>query len=93
MSPPKGSAKGPPANVPAKSWVGDARVGFHRSILIFLFAAYGFLLAATIAIFFLQGFHAWGFSLETSLLKWLGAATIGEIGGLLYITFKASLIR
>jgi len=93
MSPPKDTAKGPPANVPTKTWVDEARVGFQRSILIFLFIAYGFLLVATIAIFFLQGFHAWGFSLDNALLKLLGAATIGEIGGLLYVTFKASLIK
>jgi len=81
------------ANLTPKTWVEEPRVGFHRSILVFLFIAYGFLLATTVSIFFLQGFHAWGFYLDAELLKWLGAATIGEIGGLLYLTFKASLIK
>ena len=93
MSPPKKTAKGPPTNVATKTWVNEVRVGFQRSILTFLFVAYGFLLVTTITIFLLQGFHAWGFSLDNALLKWLGAATIGEIGGLLYVTFKASLIK
>jgi hypothetical protein len=40
-------------------------------------------------IFYLQGFKAWGFNLDASLLKWLGGATIGEIAGLLTLTFGA----
>jgi len=40
------------------------------------------------AIFFLEGFHAWGFDLNLKVLRWLGGATIGEIGGLLLLTLR-----
>jgi hypothetical protein len=73
-----------------KDWVSAVRVDVQQQIVIFLLRAYGFLLVATMAIFFLQGFHVWGFTLEISLLRWLGGATIGEIGGLLVIAFRAS---
>jgi len=43
----------------------------------------------TMAIFFLQGFDFCRFQLPESLLKWLGAATLGEIAGLLIIIIKA----
>lgn len=73
---------------PVKDWVTEVRVEQQNRIINFLLAAYGGLLLATITIFFLQGFKAWGFALDTSLLKWLGGATIGEVAGLLTITFK-----
>jgi len=41
------------------------------------------------AMFFLQGFRLWGFQLDSALIQWLGAATIGEVGGLLTLTFAA----
>ena len=48
----------------------------RKRALAFLFAAYGFLLVATVTVVFLQGFNAWGFDLESGFLNWLGAATI-----------------
>jgi hypothetical protein len=60
----------------------------QRSRMVtFLLWAYGFLLAGTMALFFLQGFRTGGFHLEEATMHWLGAATIGEIGGLLTRTF------
>ncbi len=35
----------------------------------------------TLFVLILQGFHLWGFNLETSIVQMLGVATIGEIGG------------
>ena len=57
--------------------------------MIFLLVAYGFLLVSTISLFFLEGFKPLGFNLDGTLLKWLGLATVGEIGGLLTLTFGA----
>jgi hypothetical protein len=72
------------ASVASKEWVREAQ----NRIVGFLLAAYGTLLAATMVIFFLQGFRLWGFFLEPSILKWLGGATIGEVVGLLTITIR-----
>jgi len=89
MSPPHDLIQNPPANLTPKQWVDAVHVGFQKQIVTFLLCAYGFLLFVTTAIILLQGFHLWGFALDPALLKWLGAATIGEIGGLLLITFRA----
>ncbi|SRR6266852_1839411 len=74
---------------PVKDWVTEVTLAQQNKIINFLLIAYGVLLFATMAIFFFQGFRAWGFSLDPSLLKWLGGATIGEIAGLLTITLHA----
>jgi hypothetical protein len=42
----------------------------------------------TFSIIFLQGWEVWGFHLPVSFLNWLGAATIGEIGGLLLLGYR-----
>lgn len=64
-------------------------IGLREMAAKFLFYAYGGLLVATMAIFFLHGFKLGGFQLEKELLQWLGAATIGEIGGLAAIVYGA----
>jgi hypothetical protein len=74
---------------PVKDWVTEVTLAQQNKIINFLLIAYGVLLLATMAIFFFQGFKAWGFSLDPSLLKWLGGATVGEIAGLLTITLHA----
>jgi hypothetical protein len=61
----------------------------RKTVVVFLLSAYGTLLGSTVIILFLQGFRLGGFKLESSTLSWLGAATIGEIAGLLTITIKA----
>ncbi len=47
------------------------------------------MLAASILIFIFQGFNLWGFRLSETDLKFIGAATVAEIGGLLTLTFRA----
>ncbi|MGA7340717.1 MAG: hypothetical protein WBE72_23450 [Terracidiphilus sp.] len=79
-----------PEQLKLKEWVSAVHVGFQQQIVTFLLWAYGFLLAATVTIIFFQGFHFKGFALDSAFLKWLGGATIGEIGGLLVFTFRAS---
>ena len=76
-----------------KVWVEEITtthiINQQDKIISFLLVAYGGLLLATMGIFYLQGFKTWGFNLDGNLLKWLGAATIGEIAGLLTLTFGA----
>jgi hypothetical protein len=86
----QGIAKSAPAELKPKEWVAAVHLGFQQQIITFLLWAYGLLLAATMTILFLQGFHAWNFNLDTKLLMWLGGATIGEIGGLLVLTLRAT---
>ena len=68
---------------------------FHlqKQIVGFLLRAYGGLLAASVIIFLLQGFGTWGFKLSETVLKFIGAGTIGEIGGLLALTFRAVFVK
>jgi hypothetical protein len=76
-----------------KDWVTVVTVEgtlHHQSrMMSFLFCSYAFLIVTTMLIFFLEGFHFKGFNLEAGLLRWLGGATVGEIGGLLTLTFRA----
>jgi hypothetical protein len=89
----KGLAKKPPEQLKPKEWITAVHLGFQQQIVTFLLWAYGFLLVATTTILFFQGFRLRGFALDPALLKWLGGATIGEIGGLLVLTFRASFKR
>lgn len=81
--------KMPDQQLKPAEWVKAFHVGFQQDIVTFLLWAYGSLLFATLAIILLQGFHLGGFNLETGFLKWLGAATVGHIAGLLTLTFRA----
>ena len=87
---PEAWKSGPPENVKTKEWFTAVRMDFQQHVVIFLLCAYSFLIVATITLFFFQGFHVRGFNLDRSLLRWLGGATIGEIGGLLYLTFRST---
>jgi hypothetical protein len=58
----------------------------REKLLTCLLYLYVFLIITTITIFFLQGFHVCGFDLESSLLMWLGGATVGEVAGLITLT-------
>ncbi len=79
--------------VPLKDWVTRATtehtIEIQKRIVTFLIRAYGSLLFASVAIFLLQGFALWGFKLSETVLKFIGTAAIGEIGGLLTLTFRA----
>ena len=69
------------------------RMEMQRGALHFLYWAYGFMLAATMLIVILQGFQVGGFNLEASFLKWLGAVTLGEVGGLAATVYGALFRR
>ena len=69
------------------------RMEMQRGALSFLYWAYGFLLAATVLIILLQGFRIGGFNLDASFLKWLGAVTLGEVGGLAATVYGALFRR
>ena len=81
----------PTSELPVKDWVQRVTVAsditLRSRLVTFLLSAYGGLLVGTMALFFLQGFRTAGFHLEEATMHWLGAATIGEIGGLLTMTF------
>jgi hypothetical protein len=72
-----------------KNWVTAVTTQQQVKVINFLLWAYGGLLAATMLVFFLQGFRLWGFSLDVALLRWLGGATVGEIAGLLVLSLRA----
>src|SRR5580700_10520192 len=80
-----------------KEWATKATVehniGLQKQIVSFLVRAYGSLLAASVGIFLLQGFGIAGFKLSETVLRYVGAATIGEIGGLLALTFRAVFMK
>ncbi|QNI31432.1 hypothetical protein H7849_20495 [Alloacidobacterium dinghuense] len=78
-----------------KSWTTRVEAETWRLrniVLIFLLCAFGFLLLATMGIFFLQGFRVRGFDLPTNVLLWLGGATIGEVAGLLVLCIRTVFI-
>jgi hypothetical protein len=79
------------AEVKIKDWVQEVTIASditNRSRMVtFLLSAYGFLLVTTVALIFIQGFRPYGFHLPDGFMNWLGGAVIGEIGGLLGMTF------
>jgi len=84
----KQAAQKIPETLKTKEWFDAVHVGLQERMVKFLLWAYGFLLLATVAIIFLQGFQLGGFKLPDAFLKWLGVATIGEMGGLLVMAFR-----
>jgi hypothetical protein len=86
-----------PPPISVKEWVTKATADhtFHlqKQIVRFLLQAFGGLLAASVLNFFLQGFGVWGFKLSETVLKFIGAGTIGEIGGLLALTLRAVFVK
>jgi len=83
--------------VPIKDWVTktttEHTIDLQKQIVAFLLRAYGLLLIATVAIFIFQGFGLWGFKLPESVLKYIGGATIGEIGGLVTLTIRGVFVK
>ena len=94
MEPSRASGQLP---VPVKDWVTKATtentIDLQQKIVAFLLRAYGALLLASVAIFFLQGFNLWGFKLSETVLKFIGTATIGEISGLVTLTIRAVFVK
>jgi len=86
-----------PVPLSVKDWVTKATanhtIHLQRQIVRFLLRAYGGLLGASVLIFLLQGFSILGFKLSDTVLKFIGAGTIGEIGGLLALTFRAVFLK
>ena len=82
-----------PSPLSVKDWVTkvttDHTINLQKRIVSLLLRVYGALLAASILIFLLQGLSLWGFKLSETVLKFVGAATLGEIGGLLTHTIRA----
>ena len=59
---------------------------------LYILLIYGLLIVATITAIFFQGFNWFGFKLDTALLKWLGAAILGEVAGIA-VTVYGALFR
>jgi len=72
---------------------GYSTIWMRETAIKYLLIAYSGTLICTFTIYFLQGFKWRGFDLYYSLLHWLGAATIGEIGGLLALVYGALFRR
>ena len=90
---PSGLSKESPTSLTPKEFL-DREETLHTIALreraaTFLFISYSLLLFSTMAIFFLQGFNAWNFNLDLEILRWLGGATIGEVGGLAALVYGA----
>lgn len=66
-----------------------SNIAMRERAVTFLFTVYGGLLASTVIIIFLQGFHWGGFNLDPGFLNWLGGATIGEVAGLASLVYGA----
>jgi len=59
-----------------------SNISMREYLVKFLSSALGVSLLATISIFFLQGFHLWGFDLPVEILELLGKLTIGQVVGI-----------
>jgi len=66
-----------------------SNISMREKALTFLIYAYGFLLVSTMIIIFFQGFKLFGFNLDLDFLKWLGAATVGEVAGMIIMVVGA----
>jgi len=61
------------------------RLRIRSQICRYLIKALGCSTAACFGLIILQGFHAWGFQMDDSLLRWLCGATIVKSGILLFV--------
>jgi hypothetical protein len=93
LTPAEPIKRGPDAIViPPKEFLSETtrhKLKFQGRVFTFLFWMYGFVIVATVGIVFLEGFHYKDFRLPENFLMWLGAATLGEMGGLLTLTWGA----
>lgn len=65
------------------------RMKLQAFLAYFACAALGISCLVALALVCLQGFHYHGFRLEGALMHWLGAITLGVIGSLASIVYKA----
>jgi hypothetical protein len=61
----------------------------EKYLAFFACALLGLSCLTALALFCLQGFHAWGFRLETSLMHWIGAVTVGTVAAQAATVFNA----
>ena len=80
----------PPA--PTKRWIEaytERKRLEHRDRAVkWVLRTFTFALTGSFVILVLQGFKLWGFCLPEPFLHWLGAATVGEVVGLVGVVFK-----
>jgi hypothetical protein len=67
----------------------EHEIAMQRRLATFVCLLLGVCCIGALTIFYLQGFHAFGFNLPESLMHWIGAATIGSLGTLATIVFRA----
>lgn len=61
----------------------------EKGLALFACSFQGICCLTALALFCFQGFHTYGFQLDTSLMHWIGAITIGNIASLTVIVYKA----
>ena len=57
-------------------------ISMQRFLVVFIFVALGVSSLAALALFYFQGFRAWGFWLDPREMHWIGLATVGALVGL-----------
>ena len=67
----------------------EHEMNMQKFLALFSSCALSGTTAVALGLFFLQGFHAWGFQLDNSLMHWIGAATIGSIASLAATVYGA----
>jgi hypothetical protein len=64
-------------------------LAIQKFLVYFACITLGLCSGATLVLFTFQGFHTAGFNLDSTLLQWLGGATIGAIAGLTAIVYQS----
>jgi hypothetical protein len=65
------------------------KAAMQRFLASFVCILFSISCLAVLALFYLQGFHVFGFHLEAGLMRWIGSVTIGALGGLMVVVYKA----
>jgi hypothetical protein len=80
-------------NLTSKQFIEQARalheMSMQKLLALYICGALSVTTLATVVLFYLQGFHAFGFQLDNGTMHWLGVATIGEIASLAGIVYGA----
>jgi hypothetical protein len=67
----------------------EHEIAMQRRLVTVVCRLFGVSCVEALTIFYLQGFHVFGFNLPESLMHWIGAVTIGSLGTLATIVFRA----
>lgn len=62
----------------------------EKGLALFACSFQGICCLTALALFCFQGFHTNGFQLDTGLMNWIGAISIGNIASLTAIVYKAN---